>query len=144
MKKLTLVFTLVGLVLAACSQIPGHTSAGSNVITLADRGQSILLASGQRFKLDLGDQYRWKVESNDPRVVSRSFFLSLFSGGQGIYRTLQPGTYTMYITGTPKCPLIQTPCPQNLMYDPSNPPQPCPDALACGQPLQITITIVVQ
>jgi hypothetical protein len=81
-------------------------------ITLANNGQTIDLAVGDRVLLQLGDADIWTVQVADPAVLSRVVNVTVVKGAQGIYEAKQAGTTTLTATGDPACRQVQPPCAQ--------------------------------
>jgi photosystem II stability/assembly factor-like uncharacterized protein len=79
-------------------------------VTLANDGQEITLNVGERFLLDLGDEYRWSVEVADQAILSRVVNITVIRGAQGVYEAHQAGTTTLSATGDPQCRQAQPPC----------------------------------
>ncbi len=89
------------------SATPGAVStapAGQELsVTLADDSKTIHLKVGQRFLLDLGEDYNWNPIVADQTIVSRVVGILVIRGAQGIYETDAPGTTTLMATGDPAC-----------------------------------------
>jgi hypothetical protein len=80
------------------------------VVSLQDNGKTIHIGVGQRFLLDLGDQYNWQVNVADQSVVSRVVNITVIRGAQGVYEAHQAGQTTLEASGDPPCRLAQPPC----------------------------------
>ncbi len=82
----------------------GPITAGDNtVVTLADDGATINMQVGQRFLLQLGEEYDWNVIPADQSVLSRVIGITVIRGAQGIYEARQAGTTTLTASGMPTC-----------------------------------------
>lgn len=80
-------------------------TAGATV-TLADAGQRVRLAPGERFFLDLGDGYAWSVAVGDEAVVHRVAGAPAPGAdqpGQGVFEARGPGRTILTAAGDPAC-----------------------------------------
>ncbi len=82
----------------------------SLAITRADDGKTHALRVGDRFLLNLGDEFNWTVNVADPAVVQRVPNILVIRGAQGIYEAERVGETDLTATGTMNCPPGQ-PCP---------------------------------
>jgi hypothetical protein len=91
---------------------PPFATDGDNnlVITPANNGSQVMMTVGQRFSLQLGEQYDWQVEIADQAVVSRVIGVMPVRGSQGLFEARQPGTTTLTAVGDPPCRSVQPPC----------------------------------
>ena len=116
-------------------------------ITLADNGQTIPLAVGDRFLLDLGGTYIWKVQIADPSVIAQLPTPLSPINSQGLFEAVAPGTTTLTAFGDPPCRSLQPPCglPSlvfrlTLVVDGGPPPHQRIITLADnGQTIQLTV-----
>ena len=88
----------------------GQTSGDGKVITLDDQGKTINLQVGERFLLQLGEQYTWDISISDPSVLSRVPNILVVRGAQGIYEAHQAGSVTLSATGDPACRQLKPAC----------------------------------
>jgi hypothetical protein len=108
-RSITTVILLGVLFLSACAAVPALSDPpapaadGSKVITLNDQGGTIPLAIGERFLLQLGEQYNWEVTISDQGVLSRVINIAVIRGAQGVYEAHKAGTVTLSATGDPQC-----------------------------------------
>jgi hypothetical protein len=100
------------IVVISGSPVPVQTGQpGSDlVVGLQDNGKTIHIGVGQRFLLDLGDQYNWQVNVADQSVVSRVVNITVIRGAQGVYEAHKVGQTTLEATGDPACRSAQPPC----------------------------------
>jgi hypothetical protein len=83
----------------------------SVTITRADDGSTVALRVGDRFLLQLGEEFNWNVTISDPSVVKRVPNVLVVRGAQGIYEAERAGETDVTATGVLNCPPNQ-PCPQ--------------------------------
>ncbi len=85
------------------SAAPTATVAGTSprTVTLADDGQTLNLELGDRFVLDLGGGFNWKVTIDNPAIVAQAS--GAVHPGAPVYQANQPGTTTLHATGDPPC-----------------------------------------
>jgi len=76
---------------------------GTQMVTLADNGQTITLFRGMSFVLSLGSDLDWQVQITDEAIVSRDPSAAPPVDSQGVYIAKQPGQTALTATGTPKC-----------------------------------------
>jgi carboxyl-terminal processing protease len=93
---------------AGPSASPGGASARS--VTLDNDGQAIALQAGERFLLNLGEQYEWAASIDDSSVVSRVMNVTVIRGAQGLYEAKQVGTTLLRATGDPACRKSEPAC----------------------------------
>ena len=96
---------------SAIAASPSQAPAPSRTVTRADDGKTLSLAVGERFLLDLGDEFNWTVAIADQSVVRRVPGILVVQGAQGIYEAQRAGETALTATGTFNCP-PQQPCPQ--------------------------------
>lgn len=82
----------------------------TRTVTLEDNGATLILTPGDRFLLELGDQYNWTVTVADPSVVSRVVNITVVKGAQGVYQALKAGNTMLTATGDPLCRQSTPPC----------------------------------
>ena len=80
------------------------------MITRDSNGQTVTLHVGDRFVLQLGDQYNWTVNVADPAVVSRVINITPIRGSQGVYEAHAAGTTTLSASGDPLCRTAKPAC----------------------------------
>jgi hypothetical protein len=95
--------------LATSTATPG-SSGSAKVVTLADDGQTIELATGSTFLLQLGETWNWTVTIADPTVVHRLVNIAVIRGAQGVYVAAKSGQTTLTAVGDPFCRSAQPPC----------------------------------
>jgi len=86
------------------------TPSTQRTITLADNGQTIPLAVGDRFLLELGGTYTWKVQIADPSVIAQLPTPLSPINSQGLFEAVGPGTTTLTAFGDPPCRSLQPAC----------------------------------
>lgn len=86
----------------------GNADAPS--ITLDQNGQTIQIKVGQRFLLNLGDQYTWDISVADQNILSRVVNIMVIKGAQGVYEAHAVGTTTLTAVGDPTCRQSQPAC----------------------------------
>ena len=86
------------------------TPGTQRTITLADNGQTLPLAIGDRFLLDLGSNYIWKVQIADPSVIAQLPAPLLPINSQGLFQAVAPGITTLTAYGDPPCRSLQPAC----------------------------------
>lgn len=79
-------------------------------ITLTDNGMVFTLHPGESFLLDLGNQFDWTVNIDDPNVLSRVKNVLVIVGAQGIYTADNPGQAILTALGDPLCRRSTPPC----------------------------------
>jgi len=79
------------------------TPSGELSVTLADNGSTIHLKVGERFLLDLGDQYDWTVVVDNQAIVSRVVNITVIKGAQGVYQANEAGTTTLTAVAGTTC-----------------------------------------
>ncbi len=102
---------------ASATTIPsvGSTAAPTSAatlppVTLADNGKMLTLHPGDRFLLQLGDEYNWTVSVEDQSIVSRLVNVLPIRGAQGIYEAKRAGRTELTAVGDPKCRQARPPC----------------------------------
>jgi hypothetical protein len=118
---------LLTAALAACAPAGGPSSVPSTgptaptvthsparsaarTITLAQNGQSIGLAVGDRFVLMLGEDFDWTVSPVDESVFAPLAEEPAVAGIQGRYEAIGRGAATISATGDPLCRKVTPPC----------------------------------
>lgn len=107
------VTTALALSLAAgCDQLSALISQTpqTQIVTLADDGQTIRLHPSESFLLKLGSDYDWTVAIADQTVVSRVMNVMVVRGAQGLYQAKRTGQTVLTATGDPTCRQAQPPC----------------------------------
>ena len=89
---------------------PSEAPSATRTISLAENGQSIALAIGDRFVLMLGEDFDWSVAPVDESVIVRLPDQATMPGIQGQYRAVGRGTTTLSATGDPPCRKATPPC----------------------------------
>ena len=79
------------------------SASGQKIVTLADKGKTITLTSGESFLLQLGETYTWDISLSDESVISRVKNIAVIKGAQGVYKALKAGTVTLAANGDPLC-----------------------------------------
>jgi hypothetical protein len=79
------------------------TPSGELSVTMADNGSTIHLKVGERFLLDLGNQYDWTVVVDNPAIVSRVVNITVIKGAQGVYQANEVGTTTLSAVAGTTC-----------------------------------------
>jgi hypothetical protein len=79
-------------------------------ITLQDNEEKILLQTGDRFLLNLGENYDWTVQVEDPSVVERVIGITVVRGAQGVYEAKSSGQTRLSATGDLPCRKTKPPC----------------------------------
>jgi hypothetical protein len=79
------------------------TPSGELSVTLADNGSVIHLKVGERFLLDLGNQYDWIVTVANQAIVSRVVNITVIKGAQGVYEAHEAGTTTLSAVAGTTC-----------------------------------------
>ena len=107
-----LVFFKVTFVVGDSPPTPTSTPTPSaqRTITLADNGQTIPLAVGDRFLLELGGPYIWKVQIADPSVIAQLPTPLSPINSQGLFEAVGPGTTTLTAFGDPPCRSLKPAC----------------------------------
>jgi hypothetical protein len=74
-------------------------------LTFADNGQTVSLATGERFlvRLGIGNSYITTIHIDDPGVVSRVDSGRPPAGSQGVFKANVPGETSLTITASPRC-----------------------------------------
>jgi hypothetical protein len=80
------------------------------IVTLDMNGQTVTMRNGERFLLQLGEEYNWTVIPDDPRVISRVVNVMTIRGSQGLYEAHVQGNTTLRASGDPQCRSSQPPC----------------------------------
>jgi hypothetical protein len=112
---------LVAALATACGGRPGVASAAqpstptspgtsARTVILAENGQTITLRTGDRFLLNLGEDYDWTVESGDETILSRVVNVLDGRGSQGLYEARRAGRTTLTAKGDPVCRKAQPAC----------------------------------
>ncbi|MEP6870435.1 MAG: carboxypeptidase-like regulatory domain-containing protein [Anaerolineaceae bacterium] len=86
------------------SPTPVHT------VTRADDGKTAVLEVGDRFLLELGEEFNWTVTVTDQSVVKQVPGILVVRGAQGVYEAERTGETELAAVGTLNCP-PQQPCP---------------------------------
>ncbi len=87
------------------------TGQGASIdVTLADDGQTLSLQVGERFLLDLGKEYTWTVNIDNPTIVGPVLNAPVRPGVQGLYEAFRSGSTTLTAAGDPLCRQAQPPC----------------------------------
>ena len=89
---------------------PTPAEVPDQVVTLDNDGQTITLQIGERFLLQLGEDYDWTVTVADPTILSRVGNVLVVRGAQGLYEAHEPGSTTLTASGDPACRRLQPPC----------------------------------
>lgn len=89
---------------------PAQAPGISRVITRADDGGTVLLRAGDHFRLQLGEEFNWKVDVSDPSIVRRISDVPVVRGSQGIYAAERVGETDVIATSSLNCAPDQ-PCP---------------------------------
>jgi hypothetical protein len=84
--------------------------APSVAITRADDGKTVVLRVGDRFLVQLGDEFDWSVSVSDPSIVRRVPNVLVVRGAQGIFEAARAGETDLVATGVLHCAPNQ-PCP---------------------------------
>jgi len=90
---------------------PSEATSPSLVITRADDRKTIVLRVGDRFLLQLGEDFNWTVAVSDPSIVRRLPNVLVVRGAQGIYEAERVGETDVTATVALNCAPNQ-PCPQ--------------------------------
>ena len=93
---------------ATPTAIPWSTS-GTVVVTLAQAGQTIDLAVGQRLVLELGTTSQWTVRVDGSGVLTPAS-VPLQASQQGAWVAERAGTAQIQVIGNPFCPQVRPPC----------------------------------
>jgi hypothetical protein len=83
---------------------------GGLIVGLQDQGRTVLMHSGDRFLLQLGEEFDWMITSSDDSVVERVIDVTVIRGAQGLYEGRKSGEATLNGVGDPKCRSSQPPC----------------------------------
>jgi len=89
---------------------PEGSADTPQTITRADNGTALHLAPGDRFLLQLGEDFDWTVSITDESVISRVVGIPVVRGAQGVYQARAAGTTTLIAVGDPPCRKAQPPC----------------------------------
>ncbi|HVN53932.1 MAG TPA: hypothetical protein VMT46_06335 [Anaerolineaceae bacterium] len=82
----------------------GEITVGEGTaVILADDGATVKMKVGQRFLLQLGEDYDWNVTVADQNVLSRVVNITVVRGAQGLYEAHQAGTTGLTAVGDPPC-----------------------------------------
>jgi hypothetical protein len=65
---------------------------------------------GDRFLMQLGEEYDWTVSISDESILSRLINVTVVRGAQGIYEADRAGSATLSATGDPACRKVEPPC----------------------------------
>ncbi len=82
----------------------------SLVVTHADDGTTIVGRVGDRFLLQLGEEFNWTVAVSDPSIARRVPNVLVVRGAQGIYEAERVGETDVTAIGVLNCAPYQ-PCP---------------------------------
>jgi carboxyl-terminal processing protease len=88
----------------------GTSQASPQTVTLDNEGQTVTLKIGERFLLELGEEYDWTVAVADQSVLSRVVNVTVVRHAQGLYEAHKTGLTTLTATGDPVCSQSQPPC----------------------------------
>ena len=108
--QLLMLFKVTFVVGDAPPPTPTSTPSAQRTITLVDNGQTLPLAIGDRFLLDLGGTYIWKVQIADPSVIAQLPTPLSPINSQGLFEAVGPGTTILTAFGDPPCRSLQPPC----------------------------------
>jgi predicted secreted protein len=89
---------------------PSATAPSVQTVTLDENGGTITLKIGERFLLELGENYDWTVTVADQTILSRVVNVTVVRGAQGLYEAHKPGTTKLTAVGDPFCRKAQPPC----------------------------------
>ncbi len=64
----------------------------------------IPFAVGQRFLLNLGQDFTWTIVVEGPTIVSRVANITVVQGAQGVYEAKKTGSTVLRATGAIVCP----------------------------------------
>ncbi|MBE0525105.1 MAG: hypothetical protein IBX40_12375 [Methanosarcinales archaeon] len=87
-----------------------QTPPEEKIITLDENGQTISLQFGERFLLNLGEDYDWNVTVEDQTIISRVLNVLVVRGAQGLFEAHNPGSTTLMAVGDPLCRNELPPC----------------------------------
>jgi hypothetical protein len=85
-------------------------AAGKKIITLAEKGKTMTLATGESFLLKLDQAYTWEISLSNQTVISRLEESTPTLEIQGVYEALKAGIVTLEATGDPLCRQSKHPC----------------------------------
>ena len=118
--SLAAILALNLLIISACGGVAasaqptatatGAAAASGQTVTLEMDGQTVTMRNGERFLLQLGEDYDWTVVPDDPGVISRVINVMTIRGSQGLYEAHAQGKTTLRATGEPQCRIGQPPC----------------------------------
>ncbi len=104
--------TLVPVIIPPTPEPTLTAGIPTQTVTLGDNGNTLVLAPGDEFLLDLGDQYTWTVTVADSTVVGRVLNITVIKGAQGVYQALKSGDTVLTASGDPLCRQATPPCEQ--------------------------------
>lgn len=70
---------------------------------MADNGRTLMVHTGERFLLNLGNGFDWTVDIDNPNVLSRLENANVPIGAQGVYEASGPGQASLTAVGDPYC-----------------------------------------
>ena len=83
---------------------------GGLIVGLSEQGKTVIMHIGDRFLLQLGDNFDWTVTSSDESVIGRVTNLLVIHGAQGLYDGRKIGKAILNAVGDPKCRSSQPAC----------------------------------
>ncbi len=81
-------------------------------VKLADDSQTLTMNVGDRFLLNLGEEYNWSFTIDDQTIVSRVPNIMTIRGSQGLFEGHKAGRAILTAQGDPPCRQAQPPCGQ--------------------------------
>jgi hypothetical protein len=95
---------------AAGPQSPVASPSPSASVTLSDQDRTLMLQVNQRVLVNLGEEFDWSVQIDDPSIVSRLPNITVARGAQGVYEAHRVGQTVLSATGDPVCRRAQPAC----------------------------------
>jgi len=80
------------------------------MITRENNGETFTLHPGDRFVLQLGEEYIWTVKIADEAVVGRVVNITPVPGSQGVFEAKTAGATSLIVSGDPPCRTAKPPC----------------------------------
>ena len=81
-------------------------------VTLSDQDRTVALQVGHRVLVNLGEEFDWTVEIDDPSILSRVPNIAVVRGAQGVYEAHRAGQAVLTASGDPVCRKVQPACAQ--------------------------------
>lgn len=99
----------MGVARPVLAQVP--PASQQLTVTLAGNNSTIRIQPGDRFLLNLGEDYTWgPVEFSDSAVAGRVVGITVIRGAQGVFEGRAVGTTTLTTSGDPACRQSNPPC----------------------------------